>query len=539
LRVKVEDKIAQTAGFRHPKERLFLRKEYSTLKGKKNSVLILLSLIIFLSLLSIVFGKAGLDHLNIKMNDPFIKWFSIPAGSYAFSDDYRDIKEFLETSVDAEILGLEAISGSYRAWWRFYPSESNGKKGALVQGLDYWKDEQLLQGILAEDNLVKKFYKDLDSDLFRNGIVITESFLNELEIELDELESNLVVIKEADNLKLKVLAVVKSLPNKSEALALNSLIYHVSNFTQLDGVSESKFQKNHEIEIEFRLDEGQDIGQLENIITEVFGNNGIEFNPPERVEMTHKDIAHNIRMKVNLSESAETRHKRNIQNSLSQKYYHFNPSILFETNLPYPNEELSKRYGQFKYGDDEALMFDLLSFRIDLDSISSFQEIALDKFEIELDMDQAEAKKNYGVISFLTIFLILNLVFFAGFAIVVYLYNLVKSHLNRIRMNIGTFLAFGMSKQFLINGYLYIIFRLLSTATLIGISILILTQTLTLILVNTTASIKYGFLLELSTISNYWMWLTICILYLISYFLFRKQLKRFLSLPPGDLIYGR
>lgn len=518
---------------KHPKELIFLGREYHSIKGKKSTTLVMLSAIVFFSLFSIMLGKAGLDYLNFKMNDPFIKWFNIAPTM----NQYSDMKHTFDQGAEANIFSISQSSGAYRGMWRFYKQSSAGSNYGFVQSFSFWNDEQLWKSILFEgNNLLHAFtdLKNLSSDDLQDGIIITQKLMMELEADASDLQSKRLMIKNGDNLPLRVLAVVRTLPNRSQVFAENSLVYCLSKAANCE-VSGSSLETSTRLEILINSD-GDNHEKNYNHLLESL----TKMNLGLKVEgySISKDLdllGHNLRYDLTLGAPINNRLRLRIQDELSKDLLYLNPAVGFNHSVPVPH--ISRIYGE---DSDQSGLFDLLAVKIeDPAQIPVFQEAMYDYFQVELDMNQVEAKKNFFVVSFLAIFLIISLVFFAGFAILVYLYNLMKGHLEKIKTNIGTFLAFGMTRKFLYKGYMTIILRLMITATIISMATLLAMQFI-LRAANATIELpEIEFFAYTSAVNNLWVWSAIVVFFVVSYLLFRKQLNTFLAHPPGDLIYGR
>lgn len=87
-----------------------------------------------------------------------------------------------------------------------------------------------------------------------------------------------------------------------------------------------------------------------------------------------------------------------------------------------------------------------------VDSISQFiykefnQDLKGDQMGlIQIDSGMIKEKKNFNYLGKITFFVAAMLIIFAVMAISLFVSNLLKSHLNRVKMNIGTYKAFGLS----------------------------------------------------------------------------------------------
>ncbi len=525
----------------HPKEVIFLNREYNSVKGKKNGVLIMLTAILFFSLFSVVLGKAGLDYLNVRMNDPYIKWFSISVSNQTFREKYTEIKKFFDNSVETNAYSISKSSGAYRGLWRFFPKNGGGTTVAFAQSFNFWKDSALVKSICSDENLVQA-YVNLDSltpELFMDGVIISSNLLKDLECEPADLVGNKIMIQNGDYLPLNVLAVVRSLPNKAHAFAENSLVFTLNNYDHSNASgSSSAMQKELSLYVLSQSDDEQK--RIEEEISKILNEEkGIEF---EKVIFEDSGIGLSSQNKKitfqGLSRGISFEAAKRLTSEINEKLYQNNPALVVDHSLliPYKNRVYGNPENRVGSDDDK---FDILSFKIeDLTQIAAFQKVVLEKFAMELDLSQVEAKQNFGVVSIMSSFLILSLVFFAGFAILIYLFNLMKGHLEKISVNLGTLLAFGLPREFLYNGYLKIIFKLIIRATLIALTLLVVLIFL-FRLSNSAIPGSPDFLNNMKVLSNAWVWATILIFFIISFFLFRSLLRSFLSCSPGDLIYNR
>ncbi|NEN23556.1 hypothetical protein G3O08_08585 [Cryomorpha ignava] len=524
--------------FKHPKERIFHRREYNSVKGKKSGILVMLTVLLFFSLFSVVLGKAGLDYLNYKMNDPFIKWFNIPVSNHSYRHNYAEIKKFFDENAASHEFSFSKSTGSYRALWKFYRSEGGGTILAFVQSFNFWEDKDLINSICEEDNLIYDFgdVKNLTPEKLQDGVIISINLVKDLECDIADLKTNKIMIQDGDNLPLTVLAVVKSLPNRSQVFAENRLVVTLNNYGESNVSGSSSFESNElSVYVKVNDNEARVKTEISALLKSEFG---LTYGDERAAKPDLNLLSQNKVMTFyDLSENLDLSARRRISTKLAEDLYPYNAALMYDHSLLIPHESMV-------YGDPESKdystgnMFDILSFKIeDLSAISPFQDVVLEKYKMELDLSQVEAKENFGVVSFMSIFLILSLVFFAGFAILIYLFNLMKSHLEKISMNLGTFLAFGMPKEFLYKGYLRIIFRLIASATLL--SLVFLTGIILAIRLTMYALHLPEFLGYMEVFTNIWLWLAIAVFGGVSFVLFRNLLKSFLSCPPGDLIYNR
>jgi ABC-type antimicrobial peptide transport system permease subunit len=159
----------------------------------------------------------------------------------------------------------------------------------------------------------------------------------------------------------------------------------------------------------------------------------------------------------------------------------------------------------------------------------------LDKFQ--LDMTKVKEKKNYLFLSNVSIITSIFLVFFSTAAISLFIYFLLSAHLNKVKMNIGTFLAIGLSTNQSRKIYFSIILQFMISALILSACIaLSLGELINYIIklnVKSDDDMKYFEFFDWITL------LTFFIVLLTSLFVSRFTIRKILFKSPGDLVYNR
>ena len=83
-------------------------------------------------------------------------------------------------------------------------------------------------------------------------------------------------------------------------------------------------------------------------------------------------------------------------------------------------------------------------------------------------MSQIKSKENYDFVSRLSVIISLILICFSILSICMFISNLLKTHLDKIKMNIGTFKAFGMDKKTLLWIYIKMILGIIFISMIIS-----------------------------------------------------------------------
>lgn len=85
---------------------------------------------------------------------------------------------------------------------------------------------------------------------------------------------------------------------------------------------------------------------------------------------------------------------------------------------------------------------------------------------INIDISAVKSRENLHFISELTKVLSIFLLLFSMFSIILFLVNIINSHFEKIKQNIGTLKAFGLSNQKLIGNYIFIYMLIIFSASL-------------------------------------------------------------------------
>lgn len=513
--------------------KLFMTREYDAIRGRRWFVLWLLYAILLVALAAVAIGRTGLDQLSVRMDDPFTSWLEIPASNTKVYKIYGDLKTYLEDSCAANgRFQARQASGSYISGLECWSKEHRAYRYVRAKSFGFWQDADLREKVLALGNLVEDLSggRLRDADAYRNGVVMSKAVLQELGYTTEDLRGRpLLFFYNPQSHPLVVLAVVHTLPSKSGLFMEHALLAGIRQPDRYGTLSPDSYGT---LKVWLDLEEGDQPGAQR--VLDALARYSAADRPTLEQDSTHATHDHVAVLKVNsyLSSSALGSFQEGLNRNDTLRP--FAAQVGFGVN--YRSPDPAERYGD--PSDDETSLFDNLSITFsELDSIRAFQRELQARFKVELDMDRVDSRENFGMISRLSEFLISALVLFAAMSILVFLYNLLKGHLERIKMNLGTFMAFGLSESFLQKGYMRIILKLLLQAMGLAVATLLALQGSAWLLgrfipVNELFS-------DLRVIDNPWLYGSLAFLLGAGFVIFRWQLRRFLSNTPGDLIYAR
>ena len=510
--------------------RLFVKREGKVVLGKHYSNLWLLCSVLFATFLAIAFSNASLDYLDYKMNDPFINWVDIE--NNFGEEDITGFEYFLnQESAKAQyhFRGFQTDKSRYPLF-ATSSSDSRNLKGR------YYADIKtpLVQAILDEDNVVDGCCienEKLDNNSF--GVIITyDALVGKLgykkaipqfiyrrlycDYEAAEFGVKVSDAGQAD-IPMPVLAVVKRLPNNMDvittkysyeqeiahSLNMNNPVYFYSFVYHLpDKVDAEEF-------LEF----------LKKTTTE---NTDLTYYSNDNEQLSKMNCfgeGRFVSLKYDYEEDSDFEVNQRINDAVMAVYekkgvvrvfdYDDNPTI------PSPDDYIS-------------IHFD------DLNKISDFQEFVKQEFKINIEMSQINAKENFNEVSMMANILSWTMIVFAIICIMLFVINLLQSYFQKVKRNLGTFKAFGMSNLRLISVYMLILITTISVSIVIALVAVVFLENL-LPLFGAVKEGTFGYLALWSgkTLGSVVIILLafICTVYVV--------MKRELRHTPGDLIYDR
>lgn len=492
-------------------QNLFIFNEFDELTGKNRRGIITLTAILTLTFLALGFAIGGINYLKEKMDDPFTNWVNLEIGN-AYRGKVPYIIEDMEADTARARYMLNNIGEYNLIRTQILHRETGEKFPYKLRTIDL--DDNILKEILlTTNNNVVHGYEysgegEVDMDLCQ--IIIREDALENLGYESpEELKRLGIEIDENRILYPEVISVVKELPNlvnlmvTSHFYQLIFLPYEETNFINISNKntfeisSRDRDQKKVESEIRKGL--------------EGFYIESIDF---DSIELSVGDTR--LISKVYLDTFIDLAQADELYKDFNKK-----TSVDFEKHTEWLcdiGEEI---------GIDDPFY---LSFNFDqLDNVRDFKNYLNDKYSVEISMDQVEQKENFALVSRLTGFISLILFGFSILSIVFYVNSLLRTHLEKIKMNLGTLKAFGLDNKFLVSSYLKIIL------TFIGISIVIAF----LICVVWNFIEPMLFANSYFDIFNWKLFAGILVIILTALYTSRFTIKKTLMKTPGDLIYNR
>lgn len=510
--------------------RLFVKREGKVVLGRHYSNLWLLFGVLTATFFAIAFSNASMDYLSFKMNDPFINWVDIK-NEYG-EDDFSGLEAALANEDIMQQYHYKGYQADYYFNYHFWGADDTSIHYFRCRFFEKIKDNSLINEILKEENLANGCGIDLSRLENKSfGVIITEDALNKLGYAeapaylnysrpcsgADSLGFRLG-IEDHGYVPLPVLGVVKRLPGN------------------IDLISTKYFyeQDNNSINNPLHLSKPMYASSLYYFVPEGVDVNGFIEALNQRAEQILNDKF--IVSEQNLP--SMTNYKAGEFISLRGVYGELPHKEIQEVHasvIPEYETEGVCRVFNYNTCDYELMQKAFISVYFnDLDAIREFETYVKDTFNVSIEMSQINAKENFNAVSLLANILSWSMIVFAIICIILFIVNLLQSYFQKVKRNLGTFKAFGISNAELISVYVLIMIATVLSATVMSLALTYVVE-VTFYLTGFMKGDGFGYL-------DLWSAKTLCSIIIILaaslttvYLVMNKLLKT----TPGNLIYDR
>lgn len=504
--------IANLIGIKGDFQHLFFRNEFLELTGKSRKGIIALTVILTLTLLALGFAIGGIKYLEHRMDDPFTNWVNLPIKSSYIEKVFDITDEFSKDSV-RQAYNLDRINEYNIEFFGFINKETAEKymwktrtitpEGSLLRAIVNEKSGNVISGLTSKDGEEFEFP--------RCQIIIKADALRDLGYtDLGSIKRIPLLI---DDIKVypEVAAIVKELPNMCQAVVTS----HFGNLLTMDFNTTNfiNFNASNQLLFTGLMEDKEGLADIiKNKLTSAKVID-VEF------DKLHLSADHfDTRAKVFLTEWYDGYYMDTILmeiNELVQPRKKFEKYVIWECNVGDFSDIESPHYLSFNFTE--------------LTKVRDFSEILRENYGVEISMDQVESKENFAVVSTLTSSIAAILLGFSILSIVFYVNSLLRTHLEKIKMNLGTFKAFGLNNHILISSYTKIILSFIMISIIFAVLICgIYYLVEPLILKN-----NYFDIFNLKVLG------ALIVIVLIAVFTSRRTISKTLMKTPGDLIYNR
>lgn len=449
-------------------KQLFLVKEGRSLIGKGYTNLIALIAILSITLMAIGFANGSLEYLNKKLNDPFVNWITITIPQ-ARADQTNKMLQVLNSEEIKKEFSIKSVLTYKEQALGFKDQKDNifnQAQGRSVQLGEYGEDP-MIQDIMKDGNRIFG-----DEHGFRGpkdlSIIVTEKFLKQFNyntetplVYFDNPVKDTITNKWVSlSVPIGIRGVVKDMPGKVDFIYSQ---YFLQAYLQTNKCTFDIRQK-HEIKI--IVDGDKDLANSIITAAKAFFESNQEFSKYDPLPFNpaiNKDSYHNYYEFLigfypwPLSDDTVNLVYNKLINSTQMKPFKKN---IFR----------SYRYDDFSEDFSQPPRFDIMSINFEkLDHVRKFGSYISYNFNsiddrklgnlIELDLANIREKENFLFLSNTAKIISFLVLIFGLITVILFISNLLKAHLSKIQMNIGTYKAFGLADKEAQGIYFIIILR--------------------------------------------------------------------------------
>ena len=536
--------------------KLFIRREGKIVLGRKLSNIWLLTAMLVASFFAIAFANGSLNYLGYKMDDPFIKWVDIKEDRSGGAS-LKSLEKDLSVAQNAEDYNYKSYSYDYEYSYHFFGPGDDEYSYLRCRFIDAGNKE-LIKAIVASKNKVLGVTPAQVEDLSEEslGLFITEKAVHKLGYAdkkggvsmpayldiyrysqgADKLGFHLS--KDRARVPVPVLGVVKRLPGGVDILAFTNLYRQItSNAFLMDN-------EDYASSLCYFIPEDVDADEFDNRLSALLQENtDASFRIDDQAFCPLEMMSYRNRI-LSVDKSG-----------YADYYYGFRKVATADTIPPlvanrvndlllaeYQGKDVHRIY-EYEYSYAPLYEGNYISVYFDnLKKISSFAEDIVEKNELEIEMSQINAKENFQSLSVMAIILSAVMVIFTVVCILLYIVNLLQSYFQKVKRNIGTFKAFGISNRELQKVYMVIMLTMVVAAMAVSLAVVSIIQ-FVLPVCGLIREGGFGYLsLWRCDILSFPPLITLASLALIviaAAVTVHLVLKKLLSATPGDLIYDR
>ncbi len=508
---------------------LFYKKEGKALLGKGFINFYFLIGIFFLTFFAIGLANGSLEYLRTKMNDPFINWVNIdvPHSKSRGSEDIQ--KSMLNDKNNQKKFRYRSVTGFNFFALHFWKKDISGTKRFFGRTIE--KSNPLLNEILSDKYILHgKVFSSPDD----YGLIVTKNLLRSLNYPEDAafIFMNFSdTIKERAVIPIPIVAVVSDLPGLTQFICTpffhdqRNIPTEKSNPFLIENIrgvyficlKDSTYTEKIKTKINQFISSDQ---EFKGLGMSVWTN---------RFTQSYKDY---FLIKINIFNDTSFSFRNHVFERI------INNTDLKRDNAVFRYYDFSSNWSNT---NKSIKLYDKLSVELqNLDHINEFKVFMDKQYELPMEMGQIDTLSNYNFITKLTRIISIILMIFSILSICTFISNLLSNHLEKIRLNIGTFLAFGINPRALEKIYTTIIVSVLVVAMAIGILLSWIIGS-----VGTFRAVLQMLGIKLEENESYfnqfseWTYPLIGVILIISYVVIRRITSRIFKQTPGNLLYDR
>ena len=518
--------------------KLFLKREGKVVLGKNFSNIWLLTAVLAATFLAIAFSNGSLLFLEDKMKDPFINWVDIKNDNQ--NKAFTELEAELSSSFNAEKYHYKDFEYGYEFSYFFFGKNDYDHEYLKCRFFEKLNSE-LIDAILSQDNVINNMAVASTEDIPDNtiGLIITERALNSLgyaeapayiDLYSYSTGADSLGIATFDNrgrAPLPVLGVVKRLPGNVDIISSSRFYQQNWNDVHTFNLNKPSYAQS----LCYFVPSDVDLLEFETTLeSELKSRTSVSFRIDDEGFYPEDQFSYKNHTPGKGREYASYLRIITVSESIPYDVISATNSVILEK---YQDKDVHRLY-PYVYDQGYSSTGAYLSVHFtDLNAINAFLSF-VNSFGVEIEMSQINAKENFNSVRLMAGVLSWAMIVFAIICILLFITNLLQSYFQKVKRNIGTFKAFGISNRELLLVYLVIMALMISVSTIISfVFVLIIQELLPMIGIMKEGAYNYLSLFSAKT------WCAILIIVTSSLYTVYKLMVNMLKCTPGNLIYER
>ena len=511
--------------------KLFVRREGRVVLGKNFSSLWLLTAVLTLTLLAISFSNASMKYLSFKMNDPFINWVEIQSADEDEPLSLEELVKCLRDSVNMSQFNYVDCNVDVLTNHMFFGKDDQMLQYLSMRGFATFSNNPLIDLILDDDNIVSGAALSataLDNKML--GVIIREDILDRLGYDeipafidyacpVSDREDFGIEFTNKDENSVRspvpVLAVVKHLPGNANMVATNYFLAQFANDMKNMPLNPAKLE--HAVTAHYFVPGTIDPTTFKKDLENAYGMPCyvVDSHLPQITTWAEGTF---VQLRGEYGADIEPKEVARVNKTIMTKYEGVGVKRVYDLDC-----------GEYKLpGSYVSVQFSNLS------RIRDFEQFVRSEYKYKIEMEQVNAKENFNAVSVMAGILSWAIVGFSIICIVLFIVNLFQSYFQKVKRNLGTFKAFGISNRQLVGIYLLIIFSIIMISIVISLALAFAAELL-LPMFGIMMDGAFNYLALNSSMT----WIAVSIILFSSVLTVYWVMRRLLSATPGNLIYDR
>ena len=457
---------------------LLMRRESRVVIGHNAVNLWLLVAVLLATFLAIAFSAGSMSYLEEKMKDPFTNWVNINLHNGKNLDEFRDSLESKSMKQHFGFKGYQReVQSSFNCW---YKDEDNYQVFSTLFYEQMRSD--FIVAVLGKKNVIDNMFIDPDSIADNSvGVITTLETLERLGYDRDHVpafidfyasspgadEYGISVTEDGyARAPMPLLGVVKRLPMNRDVIASRYLDRQTSNTNHPFALNKKDYFSNIYY---FVPAEVSDFTQ-EYILSLLDDSLRCYIKCIGLGSDTYQGMLRSWKKgkvwKVYLNDPVPVNAFKRIADLLTENYAKQGVVRVFNY------ETTSVEAWNSSKENSSSQMDDIVSVNfVTFDSIRPFERFVRNVTELQIEMTQVNNRENFNEVRKMANILIVALLLFSMVSIIIFIVNMMQSYFQKVKRNLGTFKAFGMSTRELMRVYVVIIVGIVVSALAIALAV--------------------------------------------------------------------